>query len=124
MVKPPQCELVLSSLILVSAGQPSPLCQIWTDVEIVDAICRAGPADLDYNWLRDLVMSPGPQRSNPKLAKYSVENGLLFHGHRIVVPQDSALRREIICSHHDSKLAGVTGCQSHSLLVRLNALFD
>ncbi|KNZ62669.1 uncharacterized protein VP01_12397g1, partial [Puccinia sorghi] len=39
--------------------------------EIVDKICRAGPADMDYNTWRNSVMSPGPRRSNPKLAKYS-----------------------------------------------------
>ncbi|KNZ44850.1 uncharacterized protein VP01_8760g1, partial [Puccinia sorghi] len=72
-VAPPQCELVLSSLIPVSAVQPPPLCEIWTDAEIVDAICRAGPTDPDYNALQDSVMSPGPRSSNPKLAKYSVE---------------------------------------------------
>ncbi|KNZ50047.1 uncharacterized protein VP01_4629g1, partial [Puccinia sorghi] len=37
----------------ISAGQPSPVCEIWKDVEIVNAICRAGPADQDYTALMD-----------------------------------------------------------------------
>ncbi|KNZ60970.1 uncharacterized protein VP01_1473g2, partial [Puccinia sorghi] len=57
----------------------------------------------------DSASSPASQCSNPKLSKYSIEHELLFHGHQIVVPRDSALRREIIHSHHNSKLAGHPG---------------
>ncbi|KNZ56757.1 uncharacterized protein VP01_2325g1 [Puccinia sorghi] len=60
------------------------------------------------------------QCSSPKLLKYSIEHGLLFHGHRIVVLWDLALRREIICSHHNSKLAGHRGCAKNLSL--LNAV--
>ncbi|KNZ46479.1 uncharacterized protein VP01_7229g1, partial [Puccinia sorghi] len=42
---PQYCEFVLYSLVPVSAGQPSPPCEIWKDAEIVDTICREGPAD-------------------------------------------------------------------------------
>ncbi|KNZ44420.1 uncharacterized protein VP01_9182g1, partial [Puccinia sorghi] len=78
---PPQCEFVLSPLVPVSAGQPSPPCEIWKDAEIANAIRRTGPADQDYTALIDSASSPASQRSNPKLAKYSVEHGLLFQGH-------------------------------------------
>ncbi|KNZ58900.1 uncharacterized protein VP01_1836g1 [Puccinia sorghi] len=84
MVAPLQCDLVSSYLIPISAGQPPPVCEIWTDAEIVDTIRHAGPADPDYDPLRNSVMAPGPRCSGPKLAKYLVESGLLFHGHWIV----------------------------------------
>ncbi|KNZ61630.1 uncharacterized protein VP01_13778g1, partial [Puccinia sorghi] len=57
----------------VSAGQPSPPCEIWTDAEVVTAICRAGPADQDYTTLMDSALSPASRRLNPKLKKYSVD---------------------------------------------------
>ncbi|KNZ44378.1 uncharacterized protein VP01_9222g1, partial [Puccinia sorghi] len=59
--------------------------------------------------LMDSTTSPASQCSNPKMSKYSFEHGLLLHRHQIVVPQDLALLREIICSHHNSKLAGHPG---------------
>ncbi|KNZ56339.1 uncharacterized protein VP01_242g4 [Puccinia sorghi] len=90
---------------------PSPPCEIWTDTEIVDAVWKAGPADQDYILLLDSVKSPSSRRLNPKLAKYMVENNLLFHGHRIFVPRNLELGREIIQSHHNSKLAGHPGHQ-------------
>ncbi|KNZ61540.1 uncharacterized protein VP01_1386g3, partial [Puccinia sorghi] len=68
-------------------GQPSPLCEIWKDVEIFDVICREGPVDQDYTALMDSATSPASRSSNPKLSKYSVEHGLLFHGHRIVATE-------------------------------------
>ncbi|KNZ62604.1 uncharacterized protein VP01_1249g3 [Puccinia sorghi] len=49
------------------AGQPSPLWEIWKDAEIVNTICRAGPADQDYTTLMDSALSPASQSSNPKL---------------------------------------------------------
>ncbi|KNZ49967.1 uncharacterized protein VP01_4667g1 [Puccinia sorghi] len=55
---PLQCEFFLPSLVPVSAGQPSPSCEIWKDAEIVDVICRAGPADQDYTALIDSALSP------------------------------------------------------------------
>ncbi|KNZ51764.1 uncharacterized protein VP01_381g4 [Puccinia sorghi] len=82
---PPQCEFFLSSLVPISAGQPSPPCEIWTDAEIVDVIRWVGPADQGYTALMDSALSPASQHSNPKLLKYSVEHRLLFHGHQIVV---------------------------------------
>ncbi|KNZ62458.1 uncharacterized protein VP01_12683g1, partial [Puccinia sorghi] len=103
ILAPPQCEFVFSSLVPVSAGQPSSR-EIWTDAEIFNTIRRAGPADQEYTALMDSASSPTSRGSNPKLSKYSVEHGLLFHRHWIVVPRDSALHREIIRSHHNSKL--------------------
>ncbi|KNZ47220.1 uncharacterized protein VP01_6598g1 [Puccinia sorghi] len=99
---PPQRSF---SPVPVSAGQPSYLWEIWTDAEIFNVIHRMGPVDQDYTTLMDSTTSPTFRHSNPKLSQYTVEHGLLFHGHWIVVPRDSALRREIIHSHHDSKLA-------------------
>ncbi|KNZ56446.1 uncharacterized protein VP01_2400g1 [Puccinia sorghi] len=64
--------------------QPSPPCEIWTDAEIVNAIRRAGPADQDYTALMDSALSPASRHSNPKLSKYSVEHGLLFHGVELI----------------------------------------
>ena len=101
---PPQCELVSSSLSPVSAGQPSSLRELWTDTEMIQVIREAGPKDEDYTTLLNSVKSPASRRLNPKLSRYTIENDLLYHGHRIVVPHDSELR-----SHHDSKLAGHPG---------------
>ncbi|KNZ47246.1 uncharacterized protein VP01_6577g2 [Puccinia sorghi] len=47
--------------------------------------------------------------SDTNLSSYTVKNNLLFHGHRIVVPRNSELRKANIRSHHDSKLAGHPG---------------
>ena len=106
---PPQCELVSSSMSPVSAGQPSSLRELWTDTEMIQAIREAGPKDEDYTTLLNSVKTPASRHLNPKLSRYTVENGLLYHGHRIVVPHDSELRSQIIRSHHDSKLAGHPG---------------
>ncbi|KNZ50106.1 uncharacterized protein VP01_459g6 [Puccinia sorghi] len=50
---------------------------------------------------------PGKSGQTPKL--YTVKNDLLFHRHWIVVPRNSELQKEIIRSHHDSKLASHPG---------------
>ena len=106
---PLQCELVLSSLSPVSAGQPSSLRELWTDTEMIQAIRKAGPKDENYTTLVNLVKSLASRHLNPKLSRYTVQNGLLYHGHWIVVPHDLELRSQIIRSHHDSKLAGHPG---------------
>ena len=93
---PLQCELVLSSLLPVSAGQPSSLWEIWTDTKMIDTIHKEGPDDKDYTLLMDSVKSPASRCLNPILSRYSVENNLLFHGHCIVVPNNSDLHKEII----------------------------
>ena len=69
MLAPPQCELVLSSLSPVSAGQPSSLRELWTDTEMIQAIREAGPKDEDYTTLLNSVKTPASRRLNPKLSR-------------------------------------------------------
>jgi hypothetical protein len=106
---PRQCESVLCSFFPISAGQPSPFWDIWTDAKMVKGVQQAGPRDTNYIALLDLVKSPASRILNPKLSCYTVENGLLYHGHQVVVPQDSELQCQIIKSHHNSKLASYAG---------------
>ncbi|KNZ49501.1 uncharacterized protein VP01_4970g1, partial [Puccinia sorghi] len=75
------------------------------------------PAMTGSTVLMDSTTSPASQSLNPKLSKYTVEHGLLFHGHQIVVLRDSALHREIIRSHHNSKLARHPGFSKTLILV-------
>jgi hypothetical protein len=93
---PPQCELVLHSIFLVSAGQPPLPLDIWTDAKMIEGVRRTVPEDNDYTLLMDLVTLPASRRLNPKLSRYMVENGLLYHGHQVVVPQNSELQRQIV----------------------------
>jgi hypothetical protein len=106
---PPQCELVLHSLFPVSAGQPSPLLDLWTDMDMIEGVHRIGPEDRDHTFLMNLVKLPALRCLNPKLSRYTVENGLLYYRNQVVVPQDSKLRHQIVQSHHDSRLAGHSG---------------
>ncbi|KNZ48335.1 uncharacterized protein VP01_5743g1 [Puccinia sorghi] len=57
---------VSSSLVPVSAGQPSPPCEIWTDAEIANPIHRAGPADQDNTALMDSTLSPASRLCGKK----------------------------------------------------------
>jgi hypothetical protein len=106
---PLQFDSVLHSLVPVSAGQPSPPLDIWTDSEMIEGVRRAGPEDSNYTALMNLVKSPTSRRLYPKLSHYTVANNLLYHRHRVVVPQDSKLQCQIVRSHHDSRLASHPG---------------
>src|SRR5207244_2990358 len=55
-----------------------------------------------------------PASVKAKFKEYAIENGLLRYQGRIIVPDDSTIKREIAKHFHDSPLAGHPG-QSHTL---------
>ncbi|KNZ63786.1 uncharacterized protein VP01_1100g3 [Puccinia sorghi] len=69
MLAPPQCELVLSSLFPVPAGQPFFICEIWTDTQIFGVLRKARPKYQDHTLLLDSVKSPTSRSLKPKAVK-------------------------------------------------------
>ena len=107
---PPHSESCFAPhLVPVSAGQPFSPGHIWTYTDIIEEIWRLGPLDETYVKLVETVNSPKTRRPQPNLARYSVKDSLLYNRHRLVVPNNSALRTEICRAHHDAKPAGHPG---------------
>jgi hypothetical protein len=47
---------------------------------------------------------------SPRLAGWQISDGLLLFRGKIVVPQNKDLHRQIMEQHHDTQVAGHTGC--------------
>ena len=102
--------------------QVSPLEAYWTHVGVH---ANSDPeTSLRTRFIDALRRDPIAQehRENPK-KPWSWQDGLLLHDNLVYVPQDTALRLEIMQMHHDDPIAGHYGVAKTQELVLRNYYF-
>lgn len=114
--KQPVKSMFSEDQIVINASTSCPV-----DPAFVSKIKEAMLRDDKLKNIKQMVQSPSsaPQQLRKKLSKFHVddERDLWFWNNRVYIPDDDALKMEILQAHHDSQTAGHLGRAKTSELV-------